>query len=261
MRQAPRIKFFARSFDLRLYKLSKALYGDLGYDCVRLVDQSADGYFYSMLSDEDCDIAVNVDEDAFLIDTQALEDMIDLLVKEGYANIGYSDGDEATTHRDKVVTNPFFNIFNLSLIRTKFRRELIRPVNFSDREPYYPFFYWLASEFKTLYLPCRRHADGVSTIGLVPDGRPLCLHSWFSRFYSMPGWVVRLVEPSQGNQKLRIDALIGEAYALRGKERPRFGVVDKFGFVLNKIARWAVKVPQRMSRWPFKIRRALSRCR
>ncbi len=60
-----RIKFYCRSFDLRLYRFSKAFYKRLGYPCVRLTDQSADGYFYTMLKDTDCDIAINVDEDCF----------------------------------------------------------------------------------------------------------------------------------------------------------------------------------------------------
>ena len=158
--------------------------------CVRLTDQSADGYFYTMLRDTDCDIAVNIDEDAFIVDPQAVLDLVDTLLEGGYANIGCSDGDPATTGRDPVVTNPFFNIFNLQLIRTRFdRKALVRKPE--DREPYYPFFHWLAATFPTLYLPARRHADGITTIALDPQGRVLCLHTWFSRFYSMPSWIVR----------------------------------------------------------------------
>ena len=41
----PRIKIFCRSFDLRLYRLSKGLYESWGYPCIRLTDQTADGYF------------------------------------------------------------------------------------------------------------------------------------------------------------------------------------------------------------------------
>ena len=112
-----RVKFYTRSFDLRLYRISKALYEGLEYEgeaipCVRLTDQSADGYFYTMLKDTDCDIAINIDEDAFITNPGAMLELVDVAIKEGYANIGYSDGDPATTNRDKIVTNPFFNIFN-----------------------------------------------------------------------------------------------------------------------------------------------------
>ena len=253
----PRVKVYTRSFDLRLYRYAKGLFQDLGYPCVRLTDQSADGYFFTMLRDLDCDIAVNIDEDAFLTDPQAVRELVDRVIREGWANAGYSDGDAATTGRNAIVTNPFFNVFNLSLIRTKFSREALPPRSFGDAEPYYPFFLWLAAEFKTLYLPCRRHADGISTVALDEQGRTLCLHSWFSRFYSMPSWLVRRVEPSQGRQKARIDALIREAYAQRGLPLPVFTLADRIAFVLNKILRWLVKVPQRMARWPWKLRRAL----
>ena len=260
----PRIKIYARSFDLKLYRLSKGLYAGLRdaegnpIPCVRLTDQSADGYFYTMLRDRDCDIAVNIDEDAFIVDPQAVLDLIGTLLEGGYANIGCSDGDAATTGRDRVVTNPFFNVLNLQLIRTRFdRKALVRRLD--DREPYYPFFRWMADTFPTLYLPAKRHADGITTVALDPQGRTICLHTWFSRFYSMPSWIVRRIEPSQGMQKVRIDAVIREAYDLRGKPLPSFGPADSLAFAGNKLVRWTRKIPQRISRWPYKLKRRLAR--
>ena len=260
----PRIKIFTRSFDLRLYRLSKGLFRDWKdaegnpIPCVRLTDQTADGYFYTMLRDKDCDVAINVDEDAFIVDPEAVLALVDTLLEGGYANIGCSDGDEATTGRDPVVTNPFFNLFNLQLIRTRFdKKALVRQLD--DREPYYPFFHWLADTFPTLYLPARRHADGITTIALDPQGRTLCLHTWFSRFYSMPAWIVRRIEPSQGTQRARIDAVIHEAYALRSIPIPTFGPTDRLAFAGNKLIRWCIKIPQRMSRWPYKLKRRLAR--
>ena len=260
----PRIKIFTRSFDLRLYRLAKGLFCDWKdadgnpIPCVRLTDKSADGYFYAMLRDRECDIAINIDEDAFILDPEAVLDLVGTLLEGGYANIGCSDGDPATTGRDPVVTNPFFNLFNLQLIRTKFdRKELVRRLD--DREPYYPFFHWLAATFPTCYLPAQRHKDGITTIALDLQGRPLCLHTWFSRFYSMPAWVVRRIEPTQGAQKMRIDAVIREAYAFRGKEIPQFSVGDHLAFAGNKAIRWIIKVPQRIARWPYKLRRRLAR--
>jgi hypothetical protein len=253
-----RVKVFTRSFDLRLYRLSKGLFEQFGWPTVRLTDQSADGYFYTMLKDTDCDIAVNIDEDAFITDIQAVKDLVDRIEAEGWANIGYSDGDDATTGRNKIVTNPFFNIFNVNLIRTKFDRKLmVRSLD--DYEPYCAFFYWLAKEFKTLYLPARKHPDGITTIALDESGRMVCLHTWFSRFYSMPGWLVRKIEPTQGMQKARIDAIIHEAYAIRGLEVPTFGFADKVAFFTNKLVRWTIKIPQRISRWPYKIRKKLAK--
>ena len=259
----PRIKIFTRSFDLRLYRLAKGLFCDWkdaeGHPipCVRLTDQSADGYFYTMLRDTDCDVAINVDEDAFIVNPQAVLDLVGTLLEGGYANIGCSDGDPATTGRDPVVTNPFFNVFNLSLIRTRFdRKALVRRLE--DREPYYPFFHWMAATFPTLYLPARHHADGITTVALDLQGRTICLHTWFSRFYSMPSWIVRRIEPEQGMQKARIDAVIREAYAARSMEIPSFDMADRLAFAGNKVVRWVIKVPQRMARWPYKLKRRLA---
>lgn len=259
----PKIKIFTRSFDLRLYRLARTLFEGMTWNgevirCVRLTDQSADGYFYTMLRDTECDIAVNIDEDAFLTDPQAVIDLIGTVIEGGYANAGASDGDPATTGRDKIVTNPFFNVFNLSLIRTKFDKSLMKR-ELNDAEPYYPFFRWMASEFKTLYLPCRRHSDGITTELLDNQGRTICLHTWFSRFYSMPSWIVRRIEPSQGTQKARIDAIIREAYASRKTEVPQFGFADNAAFAANKVIRWIIKVPQRVSRWPYKLKRKILR--
>lgn len=260
----PRIKIFTRSFDLRLYRLAKGLFCDWKdaegnpIPCVRLTDQTADGYFLTMLRDCDCDVAINIDEDAFIVNPGAVLTLVDTLLVGGYANIGCSDGDEATTGRDPIVTNPFFNVFNLALIRTRFDRGSLEK-RLDDAEPYYPFFHWLAATFPTLYLPARRHPDGITTVALDPQQRPLCLHTWFSRFYSMPAWIVRRIEPSQGTQKQRIDAVIQEAYDLRGKPLPEFGPADRLAFAGNKVLRWLIKIPQRISRWPYKLKRRLAR--
>lgn len=262
----PRIKIFTRSFDLRLYRHAKGLFENLKdaagnpIPCVRLTDQSADGYFYTMLKDTECDVAINVDEDAFIVDPEAVLSLVDTLLEGGYANIGCSDGDPATTGRDKIVTNPFFNVFDLNLIRSKFDRSLLVR-RLDDAEPYYPFFHWMAATFPTLYLPCRKHADGITTIALHPDGRTLCLHTWFSRFYSMPAWIVRRIEPEQGTQRQRIDAIIREAYALRSLPVPTFGPVDRLAFAGNKAIRWIIKIPQRVARWPYKLKRKIARRR
>lgn len=276
------IKFFCRSFDLRLYRLSKAFYEGLGFPCVRLTDQSADGYFYTMLADTDCDIAINVDEDCFITDPQAVLDLVDYVVANGYANAGCSDGGQHMRAGNPIVTNPFFNIFDLRLIRTKFSREAVQAFRYADHkeamiaafdttslggrytfdrpkiiEPYYQFFLWLAANFRTLYLTPQRHHDGISTLLYDPQGRQLCAHSWLSRFYSVPSGVVRIFQPSAGKQKARIDALIHESAAQRGGEvvLPKEHWYDTLHFAADKCVRWIIKVPQRIAAWPAKYRR------
>lgn len=254
----PRIKVFTRSFDLRLYKYSEGLFRQIGVPSVRLTDCSADGYFYKMLLDKSCDIAINIDEDAFITDPKAVMELAMKVWEEGYANAGYADGDPAVTGRDPEVTNPFFNVLNLSVIRPEFdKKKMVRSVD--DREPYYPFFKWTVRNFRTLYLPARRHGDGITTEAFDEQGRLLCLHTWFSRFYSMPSWIVRRIEPKQGMQKERIDAIIREAYSIAGRELPRFTCSNKLAFAKNKIIRWIIKIPQRISRWPFKIKRKFAK--
>ncbi len=255
-----RIKIFSRSFDLRLYRLAAGLWG--GVQCegaVRLTDKSADGYFYAMLRHSDCDIAINIDEDAFVANPEAVNDLVELMLKEGYANIGCADAGEGLPRSgNPKVTNPFFNILNLKLIREKFNRAELKRYT-EEYEPYYPFFLWLADHFKTLYLPAKLHADGISTMLYDLQGRLVCQHSWYARFYSMPGFMVRCIQRDQGRQKARIDALIRETYAMRGLSVPRFGAGARLAFLGNRILRWIIKIPQRISRWPHKIKRKLKR--
>ena len=257
MAKLPLVKIYTRSFDLRLYSLASELFKGLkdpwgrSVACVRLTDKSADGYFYAMLRDEECDIAVNIDEDAFLTDLQGVSGLIKRVWEGGYAVAGYRD-DSRRKEGDPRVTNPFFNILNLSLIRTRFDRSLMRRQK-GDLEPYYPFFHFLADEFPILYLPERCHGDGITTCALDEEGRLLCMHTWYSRFYSTPSWIVRRIQPQEGNQKGRIDAVIGEAYAIRGMELPPHGPLKEVRFALDKLLRWSIKIPQRLVRLPVKL--------
>lgn len=279
-----RIKIYTRSFDLKLYRYSSELSKALGFPLVRLTDQSADGYFYTMLKDTDCDIAINVDEDAFIVDTQAVLDLVDYVVANGYADAGCPDGGGFCPRRfNPIVTNPFFNVFNLELIRTKFdikeiksfdytkvkselvskfpkeRLELSYDFELFDYEPYCPFFFWLAHNFNILYLPSKKHDDGITTILCDLEGREICMHTWFARFFTMPSFIVNRIEKGAGMQKSRIEAVINEAYSIRNIDKPTFGITDSISFVTNKIVRWMIKVPQRISRWPYKIKRNILR--
>lgn len=289
MKTEMRIKFYCRSFDLRLYERSKAFYEMLGYPCVRLTDQTADGYFYTMLRDEDCDIAINVDEDCFIANPDALFRLVDYVVDHGYANAACPEGGGATPRNaNPIVTNPFFDIFDLRLIRAKagdaaaikkavksfdyrahlremeesYPKEVLqRPGRFDriDTEPYYPFFFWLAYHFKTLYLPSRKHPDGWTTMLYDRDGNLLCQHSWLSRFYSVPAFIIHHWQKDAGEQKTRIDALIAETAAMRGLVIPAETGADTLRYGVDKLVRWTIKIPQRIMGWPRKIRKRLAR--
>ena len=282
----PRIKIFCRSFDLRLYRLSKGLYESWGFPCVRLTDQTADGYLRTMLKDTDCDIAINVDEDCFVTSKQAVLNLVDYVIANGIANAGCPDGGAKLPRIfNPLVTNPFFNIFNLNLLREQYSLQAEKTFDYSahkqqmidaypkqllvadrlydfdvtDHEPYYPFFLWQAYHTKTLYLPCERHADRWTTILYNHQGEEMCRHTWFARFYSVPSWTVRYFQPDAGKQKLRIDNVIRESYDMAEIELPVFTYRDECAFIWNKVVRWIIKVPQRIAGWPKKIKKKLSK--
>ena len=63
------------------------------------------------------------------------------------------------------------------------------------------------------------------------------------------------IEAAKGEYVAFIDAVIDEAYTLRGLRRPSFSIVQRFGFKVDEMCRWSIKVPQRVAGWPNKIRR------
>lgn len=263
MSSKTRIKFFCRSFNQELYLLSRGLYEQVGYPCVRLTDQTADGYFYKMLEDEECDIAINVDEDCFITDLDSVLALAVKVEKEKWINAGCSDaGAGVPRNGDPVVTNPFFNVFNLHEIRKSWNAYRMIPElkkdSFKGIEPYYNFFHWMVETFpdRTLYLENQRHQDTITT-QLYAEGQLICLHTWFARLYKI-SWLTRLFEGNDRkdvNHSLRINNIIDQAYRVRGLKRPVFGPFDRLGFFCDEIIRWTIKVPQRVANWPNKLKR------
>lgn len=261
MSRNPRIKFYCRSFNKELYLLSKGLYEQAGYPCVRLTDQTADGYFFAMLADEECDIAINVDEDCFITDLDAVLALAKRVEDEGWVNAGCSDAGAGVPRKgDATVTNPFFNVFNLHEIRKSWNAYRLIPELKKDAlkgiEPYYNFFHWMVRTFpdRTLYLDNTRHADTITT-QLYCDQQLLCLHTWFARLFKVSVFT-RLFEGNDRkdvNHQLRINAIIDCAYQIRDLRRPVFGPLARLGFTVDEIIRWSIKVPQRVANWPKKL--------
>lgn len=285
-----RIKIYCRSFDLKLYRLSKGLYEKWGFPCVRLTDQTADGYFRTMLRDTDCDIAINVDEDCFITSRDAVMELVDYVIAHNIANAGCPDGGSYIPRSgNPIVTNPFFNVFNLNLLREQYSHKAEKEFDYqahkqqmidafpmqmlaegqanyfdeTDREPYYPFFFWQAFHTKTIYLPSKPHPDGWTTILCNHLGKEICRHTWLARFYSVPTFVVRHWQPTADAQKQRIDAVIREAYDKANIPLPVFTMADKCAFAGNKLLRWLIKIPQRIAGWPNKFKQKMQkqRCR
>lgn len=264
-----RIKFYCRSFNKELYLLSRGLYEQVGYPCVRLTDQTADGYFFTMLEDEECDIAINVDEDCFITNLDAVLALAKRVEAEGLVNAGCSDAGTGVPRKgDATVTNPFFNVFNLHEIRKSWNAYRLIPELKKDCykgiEPYYNFFHWLVKTFpgKTLYLENRRHSDGITTLlfdnaSEASSLTEICRHTWFARLYKV-SLFTRLFEGNDVknvDHRLRINNVIDDAYRVRGVKRPAFGLFDRVGFTIDEILRWSIKVPQRIANWPNKLKR------
>ena len=265
MSRNPRIKFYCRSFNKELYLLSKGLYEQAGYPCVRLTDQTADGYFFTMLEDENCDIAINVDEDCFITDLDAVLALAKKLEEEKWVNAGCSDAGQGVPRKgDPTVTNPFFNVFNLHEIRQSWNAYRLIPElkkdSYKGIEPYYNFFHWLVRTFpeRTLYLENCRHADTITTQLYNETGEvQICLHTWFARLFKV-SFLTKLFEGNDRkdvDHRLRINAIIDKAYATRGLKRPVFSPLHRFGFFIDEMQRWCIKVPQRIANWPNKLKR------
>lgn len=222
------VKIFTRSVNYELFHISGQLIG-LNYPRVRLTNTRADGYFYRILAEKDCDWAINIDEDAFVVDDNALSELLEYVMENGYVNCGMPDNQTARYY-NPAVTNPFFNIINLKAIREQFNKEEIEhfkymlhakeilekvpsrflntdrtQVDNDNEEPYYPFFLWMALRFPTLYLDSEFHKDGISTILKNHKGRPMIYHSWFSRCWR-----------TDDSHTRRIAALYNEATAIKG---------------------------------------------
>ncbi|MBK7438825.1 MAG: hypothetical protein IPO69_11865 [Saprospiraceae bacterium] len=272
------IKIFTRSFSPTLYQLSSELYKNRGIENVRFVDKSAEGFFEAILKDTSCDIAINIDEDAFVTDFSLLLDLVDFALKNQYANVGCPDyGLGCPRGGNPIITNPFFNILNLQLIRTRYKNfkdimnfdyeshkfemiskfpiemyddknEIIKYFDVVEAEPYYPFFFWLAYNFKTYYLHNTFHQDKFSTIVFDNDSNIICKHSWLARRYKIIKYHTK-----------RINNLIKEVYYEQGLMIPKITLLDKISIYLELTIRYTVKISYRIYRIHKKLFRLFSK--
>lgn len=216
-----KIEIYTRSMNVDLYRLSQSTI-NLPYPRRRRLFTSADGYFFDDIMRSKADFIINIDEDAFIVDNEKLKNLLEYVLDHNYINCGVPDGGviEIRKH-NPLITNPFFNILNVAEIRKKFKvndivrnysvhkkefekfapMHLMRSIyEFDFYEPYSPFFIWLATNFKTLYLDADEHNDKISTVVKDHLGQPFLLHSWYSRVYG-----------KDDQQTRRINNLIKEA--------------------------------------------------
>lgn len=199
-----KIAFFSRSMNYSLYKLSDNTIS-LPFKHYRITYSTAQGYLDKILS-YDIDYAINIDEDAFIVNNEALLELLKHCVKEKIVNCGFRDGGVLPIRfGNPLVTNPFFNILAVKTIRTKYSKLEIgnflkQKINYenlipnelpfdfeisNDYEPFYPFFLWLNINHKVLYLEGKQHKDNFSTILYNHKGQEMLFHSWYSREYGI----------------------------------------------------------------------------
>lgn len=168
------------------------------------------------------DMLVVVDEDAFIVDWGAVEEICTYMKENGVLYAGMPDGG-IIDHRfhSYVHINPFFGVFNCGMIRplkdgvsreeidkTGFKPDmeryrpswLVTAYEHDMEEPFAGLFYWLARHGGPLLLKGQTMEDGISTVVRGMNGQTVCYHSWYSRQYM-----------SDEGTRVRIDALYEKA--------------------------------------------------
>lgn len=207
-----RILIVTRSISDTLYERSQSLL-TLPYPRRRIVGfnhwRNAVDYLH-LLFEYPVDWIINIDEDCFVFDNARIDRLLRYMDENGYDYCGVPDGG-ACIHRfhNPLVTNPFFNIFNVARIRPRFRAADFQAINgsrhapeleahtprhllkeghnfaFDNFECYYGVFFWLLHNgFKPLYLPSIELEDGLTTEVRDIDDIPFLYHTWFARQYA-----------------------------------------------------------------------------
>lgn len=252
-----RIKVYTRSMNDMLYKKAMSFI-DLPYSKVRLLGTSADGYLIDLIMDEEADIVINIDEDAFVFDTSTLVNLVQYVIENGYANCGMPDGGVVhLRHFNPLVTNPFFNVFNTKLLRAKIDEYNEQDYNvhkesFVEKcpvemlkgayeyvyfEPYYPLLIWINQNFKTLYLNANTHKDGLTTILEDNNGQPFLMHTWFSRMYG-----------SDIQHTTRINRIITECANLANR-KVSFTLSERIDLYTNVLRKLFIKQAKRIKKY------------
>ena len=153
-----------------------------------------------------------LDEDAFVLSNERLEELVAWAAQSGHAAVGVPDGGvfPRRPHNPNAL-NLFFNVLDLEAIRRVWDADACArwmdrgsemtevwppasllnpavPYLFDDYEPYYCFYFWLADAgLSTGYLDARMHSDGLSAIVLDHTAEPIVAHTWYAREFDTPG--------------------------------------------------------------------------
>lgn len=201
------LKLYSRSNNPDLFSMMQELVQHEIEQCTQFQDWwQARAYLHYILS-SDADWVVNIDTDAFVLDWTQVERLIEYMQQNNYHYAGMPDGG-VCPHRARswVVMNPFFNVFNLAAMRSTLQSYpawvinsagfnadwyeqkpgIVKGVyNHDYVEPYSSLFYFLYAKFTPLYLNAWGHNDGISSILLDHESKPMLYHSWYSREFAV----------------------------------------------------------------------------
>lgn len=192
---------------------------------IRVMESGADSYLDFLIDEEyDTKWVFNLDEDCFLINHQAVENLVSYLQSNDYDYCGIQDGGSIPVRiHNPLVSNPFFNLFNTEKInhveKDYYDREY-NPAEIAEKyshfikhkngryefdlfEPFYRQFFWLLENgFKPFFMNARPFDEekylviapllrvipyyNSPTMLLDHNNEELALHTWHSRFYNYP---------------------------------------------------------------------------
>lgn len=173
-----KVKAYTRSMNDEYFGLMRSLLPeDLEHERCQQFHEwwQAKDYVHHVLQ-SDADIVINIDEDCFVYNWNAVILLIESMVVENQTHVGMPDR-HLSCHRFNLysVQNPFFNIFNMREIR-KFYTGTMQTTDQQNIEPYNSIFLELAFFGKPYYLHAHNHPDGITT-----DLYGIALHTWYSR--------------------------------------------------------------------------------
>jgi hypothetical protein len=223
-----KIKIVSNVLNDDLYAHSKSFYESMKYDKITVSGKDRNYFAFNFINHiitnkekYNFDWMVYIDEDCFITNQQALEDLIQYQINNNYACSGVPDGGVISLRvHNPIAINMFFMILNIGEIRKKYdinavktslygedlnkhiptllmKKEYIykpeykeitnlglKPfdIKFDNFESYYCFFFWLLrNDFKMLYLDANEHTDNITTIVKNQNGVEFAYHTWYGR--------------------------------------------------------------------------------